>query len=475
MLLREFQEDLENIHMWNSKIIENEHKRFMKAGNCDWMDDLIQAAFVEMCDNVVKEHNLSADFVKIEHPKGCDFIHTCYINIARELWKKPQLMYHEFSPVEKLRNRETFTQMIEKVITDTLKSLMPMKEMLADYLLQDGGSTKNEIDSEESYEPADSKELYEADSKESYEPVDSKESYEPVDSKESYEAVVDSKESNQADSKESYEIESCEPDSKESYEADSKESYEAVESKESYEAVESKESYEAVDSKESYEAVESKESYEAVESKESYEAVDSKESYEADSKESYEADSKESYEADSKESNEAVDSKESYEAVESKESYEADSKESYEADSKESYEADSKESYEAAVVDANVEKPINDIADDNDSIDSFVIVEELKPVEEEEDVKVINTDEESVEDRNSSGYESDEEKYRIKTLIGVEEEKPEVRNVFIQSKKSKNQEKVASILGSGVSYNDFKDKQKRAKLKKYLLLQNSYV
>ena len=102
--------------MWNSKIIENEHKRFMKAGNCDWLDDLIQAAFVEMCDNVVKEHNLSADFVKVEHPKGCDFIHTCYINIARELWKKPQLMYHEFSPVEKLRNRETFTQMIEKVV-----------------------------------------------------------------------------------------------------------------------------------------------------------------------------------------------------------------------------------------------------------------------------------------------------------------------------------------------------------------------
>ena len=142
-LLKEFQEDLEKIHLWNDFIIKKEHERFMISGNCDWLDDLIKASFIELSENFIKDHQISYDLSNITLPVGHSFIHICYINIARELWKQPQLMYHDFTAVDKLRNRETFNSLIHKVIIDTFKSNLPMKNMLDKYLHDGGDFIKN--------------------------------------------------------------------------------------------------------------------------------------------------------------------------------------------------------------------------------------------------------------------------------------------------------------------------------------------
>ena len=95
---KEFQEALESIPLWNSKIIENEYSRFKNASNCNWLEDLIKTAFVELSEIISKEkRNIDDDI-----PKGEVFIHKCYINIARNL-EKTILFYITTTRTQKKR------------------------------------------------------------------------------------------------------------------------------------------------------------------------------------------------------------------------------------------------------------------------------------------------------------------------------------------------------------------------------------
>lgn len=148
MILRHFQDTLESIPLWNSRIIATEHQRFVNTSNCTWLDDLIKAAFLELANNIVNDHDLEID-VSLEIPNGIDFIHSCYINIARELWKKPQLLYHDFDAVTKIRNREDFEKLVEKMLHETFKKHLPMERILSTYLndkSQTAGAENTESD-----------------------------------------------------------------------------------------------------------------------------------------------------------------------------------------------------------------------------------------------------------------------------------------------------------------------------------------
>ena len=133
MLLRQFQEALESIPLWNSRIIATEHQRFLRDSNCMWLDDLIKGAFLETAANIARSQGMTVD-VTLEIPNGVDFVHSCYINIAREAWKKPQLLYHDFDAVDKLRNRDEFERLVVRCLIDTFNKQLPLEKILANYL-----------------------------------------------------------------------------------------------------------------------------------------------------------------------------------------------------------------------------------------------------------------------------------------------------------------------------------------------------
>lgn len=139
-LLKEFQEALESIPLWNSKIIENEYARFKNASNCEWLENLIKAAFVELSDSLTNGEKNIVDQI----PKGELFVHSCYINIAREVWRKPQLFYHDFSNLEKKQNEDEIHAIIHKAITDTIRNSLPLQDIVDDFLhIKDTTSINN--------------------------------------------------------------------------------------------------------------------------------------------------------------------------------------------------------------------------------------------------------------------------------------------------------------------------------------------
>ena len=87
-----FRSFLEKVPSWSNEIVETETNRIIKISNCDWLDDLITAVFIshtKILTSIGSNNNNS--MIDLIIPKTINFIHKCYINIAREIWKNPYL------------------------------------------------------------------------------------------------------------------------------------------------------------------------------------------------------------------------------------------------------------------------------------------------------------------------------------------------------------------------------------------------
>jgi hypothetical protein len=120
-LLKEFQQSMVDVSRWSQEIIKNEHMRFKRQSSL--LDKLIKLIFdldiilkKELCKN-------AEDFI----PQPWDFVHQCYLNIARALWKQPFLVYDV--NVDKLtiqQNNLKTEKIISSCIQDTFTQYLPL-------------------------------------------------------------------------------------------------------------------------------------------------------------------------------------------------------------------------------------------------------------------------------------------------------------------------------------------------------------
>lgn len=132
-LLKDYQKVLEGIPKWNSLIIDQEYDRFIKACDCAWLGDLIMAVFKATIRDIMIFENIDHNMdIFVPTPKV--FIHSCYIEIARSIWKKPQLCYHNFKGLEAQKNDEEFTNIIHKGIDVTINKFLPFENIVQNYV-----------------------------------------------------------------------------------------------------------------------------------------------------------------------------------------------------------------------------------------------------------------------------------------------------------------------------------------------------
>ena len=128
-LLKTFQENLEKIPKWNSMIVMKEYDRFKINSNCSWLDKLIKVSF--LAEFKIASNNSD---IKVDIPKSQDFIHICYVELAREVWSKPQIMYDGLSnEIRKVYEIELDT-IIESIIMKVIKNLLPLEKIVNNYL-----------------------------------------------------------------------------------------------------------------------------------------------------------------------------------------------------------------------------------------------------------------------------------------------------------------------------------------------------
>ena len=137
-LLFIFRTLLEKVPEWNNEMVVNETDRIIESSKCDYLEDLLTAVFISHTKILMSIGTNSVDKINLTVPKLSNFVHKCYINIARSLWKNPLLFSENISGLEYQRNLNTIETIISDGIENTIRFSLPVKDIIKGQLdLQD--------------------------------------------------------------------------------------------------------------------------------------------------------------------------------------------------------------------------------------------------------------------------------------------------------------------------------------------------
>lgn len=129
-LLFIFRTLLEKVPEWNNEIISNETDRIIESSKCDYLDDLLTAVFISHTKILMSIGSNNTDKINLTVPKLSNFIHKCYINTARSIWKNPLLFSENISGMEYQRNLKTIEDIICDGIENSIRFSLPVKDII---------------------------------------------------------------------------------------------------------------------------------------------------------------------------------------------------------------------------------------------------------------------------------------------------------------------------------------------------------
>ena len=154
-ILWQFQNYLNEIHDWNMEKVANEIHRIQTNSGCDYLDDLLTAVFIAHT-KVLTAIRLSTNHKKVEInvPKVDHFLFKGLCETAKLLWSSTYLFRDGIPGMEKQQNYRTIENMLHEGILQAVRSLVPVKSILKDFVNHDSSSptgldTKDEDSDEE--------------------------------------------------------------------------------------------------------------------------------------------------------------------------------------------------------------------------------------------------------------------------------------------------------------------------------------
>jgi len=137
-VLIQFQKLLKEVPNWNDHMI-SQHVSSISS-SCGWFNDLIAAVFVSYV-KILSSVRINSDNKKIslKLPSNDVFIHGCFIQAAKELYKDPYVYHDEMSEYDRDAN---LTKRFIVCIENTVKQMIPIQEILKTYI----SHKENDID-----------------------------------------------------------------------------------------------------------------------------------------------------------------------------------------------------------------------------------------------------------------------------------------------------------------------------------------
>jgi len=136
--LAAFQNECEEVGRWNQDRIHDEVRVLLEKSGCDYMEELMTAVFVAHTKVLTavrlssKQKKLSITVPKLDH-----FIHRVFKESARCFWKTPFLFMSDGGVVERQKNILQVEALASEAITTAIRGLLPVKQILQDYLGED--------------------------------------------------------------------------------------------------------------------------------------------------------------------------------------------------------------------------------------------------------------------------------------------------------------------------------------------------
>ncbi len=155
--LWQFQTYLNEVHDWNMEKVHNEIQRINTNCGCDYLDDLLTAVFIAHT-KVLTAIRLSSNKKKIEInvPKVEHFLFKVLCETAKLLWSSTYLFRDDVSSIEKQQNYRSIEQIINEGILQAVRSLVPVRSILKDFVGGDSGEgdeAEDESDDEKEEKP----------------------------------------------------------------------------------------------------------------------------------------------------------------------------------------------------------------------------------------------------------------------------------------------------------------------------------
>ena len=133
--LMTFQNLISRIPKWNVSIIETEKKRIIDKSGCSYLEELVT------CIHIIQLKLLTAmrvgkkqKKIDINIPKLDDFIHKCYINVARKIYKNVYLFELNCSSLQIQKYNRELEIIVQECILNAVRDSIPIESILKAYM-----------------------------------------------------------------------------------------------------------------------------------------------------------------------------------------------------------------------------------------------------------------------------------------------------------------------------------------------------
>lgn len=159
-----FQDFIKKIPKWNQDIIDKESDRIIQRSKCDWLERLLYGVFVSNAKvlSIVRIQPKKDDKMRLKIPKLRNFVHKCYVECGRELYKVAYLFDDEdITSIEKQKNIRDINSIVREGVIEAVRKLLPIQDILKDCIGNIGGeNTMNSTIQSETTGGGDSEELF---------------------------------------------------------------------------------------------------------------------------------------------------------------------------------------------------------------------------------------------------------------------------------------------------------------------------
>jgi len=133
-----FQEKCAEVPKWNQDTIDTNVNKLLDNCRCDYLEELMAAVFIAHTKVLIairvssKHKKLQITLPKLDH-----FLHRIFSECARSFWKTPFLFLDTVQPIEMQKNILQAEALCADAISSAVRSLLPIKNILNEYLSDD--------------------------------------------------------------------------------------------------------------------------------------------------------------------------------------------------------------------------------------------------------------------------------------------------------------------------------------------------
>jgi hypothetical protein len=149
-LLAKFQELMSVVPEWNIDKVQRETATVISETKCDYLEELLSAVFIAHTKvlTAIRPNSWKNKKVQIVVPKMDHFVHRAMSECCRLLWKTTYLFQPDLPAVEKQKNYRGIEFQIGDGISNAIRALLPVKNILKDCLTGSGTDDADASDSD---------------------------------------------------------------------------------------------------------------------------------------------------------------------------------------------------------------------------------------------------------------------------------------------------------------------------------------